>query len=91
MADLALRLPLPVSLGTFMFRFIMGGLALLRPRRTRTGNIAAALSNQQRSDLGIENPPLDPVSKFQGFELDLWVAKQSSDALQHELLRGIER
>lgn len=91
MNGMASRLPLPVFLGTSIFRFITGVLALGRPRRTHTRNIAAVLSDEQRSDLGIENPPLDPVSKFQGFELDLWVAKQCSDALQHDLLRGIVR
>lgn len=53
-------------------------------------SVVENLSDAQRDDLGFENPPLAAVSKFQGFELDAWVGKQSPDALQYYLLRGIE-
>lgn len=91
MTGMTLKAPLNISVGALLSRGMAILIGLVRSRQPKVLNIAAALNDKQRSDLGIENPPLDPVSKFQGFELDLWIAKQSRDALQHELLRGIDR
>lgn len=91
MTDMAWTGPLRISLGAYVVRGIIWVLGPHRSRRPLNRNIAATLNDEQRSDLGIENPPLEPISKFQGFELGLWVAKHCPDALQHELLRGIDR
>lgn len=54
------------------------------------GNVVGYPSNIQHDDFRHESPPLASVSKFDGFELNVWVAKQSSDALQCHLVSGIK-
>lgn len=82
-------LPLRTTFGAV----ISLAIALLRPRHQRKiakVDVVGSLTNAQREDLGYENPPLAAVSKFDGFELETWVTKQSPEALQYYLLRGIE-
>jgi hypothetical protein len=57
-------------------------------RVTDALDVTGSLTDAQRSDLGFENPPLRPVSKFQDFELDAEGARQPSEALQYHLVRG---
>ena len=90
MTGLTLKTPLRVSVGaafSFGMQFLLGAF---RPAMSRNADIAASSNDEQTSELGLETSPLTRMSRFQGFELDAWVAKQSPDALQYYLVRGIE-
>jgi hypothetical protein len=54
------------------------------------GNVVGYPPDAQRDDFGHENLPLASVSKFNRFELDVWMAKQCSGALQCHLVSGIK-
>jgi hypothetical protein len=64
--------------------------SLKRPRISVTANVVGSLIDNRRDDLGYKNAQLAPASKFDDFELDVWVAKQSCEALQYYLVRGIK-
>lgn len=84
----------PSDLLRAIWRSLLAGASVGISRAPRVRNVSdlvASLTDEQRSDLGFENPPLAPVSRFQDYELDTMVAKQSPDAMQLWLTRGLER
>ena len=74
-------------------RFLFAALArkFRRSHQQHSSRIASSFTNELRTDLGFENPPMRPISRFQGFENDAFLVKQSTEALQFHLTRGIER
>jgi hypothetical protein len=76
-----------------ILRWLLAALArsFRRSNQQQSSRIASSLSDQLRTDLGFENPRLQPISRFQGFEIETCIVKQSPEALQLHLTRGIER
>lgn len=74
------------AIASFLWSHFLQGLKGMRvPGNTE---VVGNFTEDQRDDLVYEKLPLAPVSKFDDFELDLWMAKQSSEALHYHLVRG---
>jgi hypothetical protein len=94
MTDIAMTLPAHLHLraGALCLSVLKAvAKSFQRSKRCSASEIATFLTDELRADLAFENPPLRPVSRFQGFEIETYIAKQSPEALQFQLTRGIER
>jgi hypothetical protein len=91
MISTASKIPLRVSFGeiaSFMSRLIVPSSGEF-PIESG-GDVVGYSFGVQQDGSRHESPPLAAVSKFDRFELDVWLAKQSSDAWQLHLVSGIK-